>query len=427
MALWLFTAFLILLNGYFVATEFAIVKLRESQLDVLVRQWSAKAALVKYVKEHLDWYLSACQLGITLASLALGWVGEETFLKLFEYLFSYLDIGVSEAFLHSLALPLSFLVITMLHIVLGELAPKSLAIRFPLETSLAIVKPLIWFTRLFNPFIKMLNRMSIKLLFLFGITPTNEEEAHSEEELRMIVVESEEEGEITASERELIHNVFEFDDKEVCDVMTNKNKLFAIDIEDNQEENIKAIIEEGYSRVPVYAWGEDNLIGWILTKDILTYIYQKKEFSLRELLRPLYFVPENQTISALLANMKRMKQHFAIVTSEYGTTVGIVSLEDVVEELVGDIHDESDDMEKPVTEHGTWVYHINATLSINEINEYLPFDLPEDEEYTTLAGFLNTMLNRIPALHDTYETDVYKITVIKKSAQLVEQVKLEMK
>lgn len=353
MALWLFTAFLILLNGYFVATEFAIVKLRESQLDVLVKQGSAKAALVKYVKEHLDWYLSACQLGITLASLALGWVGEETFLKLFEYLFSYLDIGVSEAFLHSLALPLSFLVITMLHIVLGELAPKSLAIRFPLETSLTIVKPLIWFTRIFNPFIKMLNRMSIKLLFLFGITPTNEEEAHSEEELRMIVVESEEEGEITASERELIHNVFEFDDKEVCDIMTNKNKLFAIDIEDNQEENIKAIIEEGYSRVPVYEGGEDNLIGWLLTKDILTLIYQKKQFSLRDLLRPLYFVPENQTISTLLANMKRMKQHFAVVTSEYGTTVGIVSLEDVVEELVGDIHDESDDMEKPVTEHGT--------------------------------------------------------------------------
>lgn len=272
----------------------------------------------------------------------------------------------------------------------------------------------------------MLNWLSIKILFLFGITPTNEEEAHSEEELRMIVVESEEEWEITASERELIHNVFEFDDKEVCDVMTNKNKLFAIDIEDDQEENIKAIIEEWYSRVPVYEWAEDNLVGWLLTKDILTRIYQKKTFTLKELLRPLYFVPENQTISALLANMKRMKQHFAIVTSEYGTTVGIVSLEDVVEELVGDIHDESDDMEKPVIEHSTGVYHINATLSINEINEYLPFDLPEDEEYTTLAGFLNTMLNRIPALHDTYETDTYKITVTKKSAQLVEQVKLEL-
>lgn len=427
MAPWLFTLFLILVNGYFVAAEFALVKLRESQLDILVRQWSKSASLVKYVKDHLDLYLSSSQLGITLASLALGWIGEETFFRLFEYLFASLHVGISETLLHSLALPLSFAVITMLHIVVGEQAPKTLAIRFPLETSLAIIHPLIWFTRIFKPFIHLLNRLSFKFIQLFGITPATEDEAHSEEELRMIVAESEEEGEITASERELIHNVFEFDDKEVCDIMTNKNKLFAIDIEDNQEENIKAIIEEGYSRVPVYEGGEDNLIGWLLTKDILTLIYQKKQFSLRDLLRPLYFVPENQTISTLLANMKRMKQHFAVVTSEYGTTVGIVSLEDVVEELVGDIHDESDDMEKPVTEHSTWVYHINATLSINEINEYLPFDLPEAEEYTTLAGFLNTMLNRIPALHDTYETDVYKITVIKKSAQLVEQVKLEMK
>ncbi len=282
----------------------------------------------------MDLYLSSSQLGITLASLALGWIGEETFFRLFEYLFASLHVGISETLLHSLALPLSFAVITILHIVAGEQAPKTLAIRFPLETSLAIIHPLIWFTRIFKPFIHLLNRLSFKFIQLFGITPATEDEAHSEEELRMIVAESEEEGEITASERELIHNVFEFDDKEVCEIMTNKNKLFAIDIEDEQDANIKIIIDEQYSRVPVYEGSEENLIGWILTKDVFTHIYKKSQFTLRSLLRPLYFVPENQTISTLLANMKKTKQHFALVTSEYGTTVGIVTLEDILEELV---------------------------------------------------------------------------------------------
>lgn len=209
--------------------------------------------------------------------------------------------------------------------------------------------------------------------------------------------------------------------------MTNKNKLFAIDIEDDQDVNIKNIIEEQYSRVPVYEGNEDNLIGWLLTKDIFTQIYHQKKFTLRELLRPLYFVPENQTISVLLANMKKTKQHFALVTSEYGTTVGIVTLEDVVEELVGDIHDESDDMEKPVLESEPGIFVVNATLAINEINEHIPYEIPEDEEYTTLAGYLNSVFGRIPVEGDVFENETYKITVIKKTAQLVEQVRLETK
>jgi CBS domain containing-hemolysin-like protein len=426
MAPWLFTFFLVFANGYFVAAEFALVKLRESQLDVLIKQGNKKALIAKHAKEHLDLYLSACQLGITLTSLALWWIGEETFYKLFEFLITSLGFNISETLLHSLTLPFAFAAITILHIVVGELAPKTMAIRFPMETTLVIVRPLVLFTRIFSPFISLLNWLALKILIIFGVQPASEEEAHSEEELRMIVAESEEEWEITASERELIHNVFEFDDKAVCEVMTNKNKLFAINIEDDQDANIKTIIEEQYSRVPVYEGNEDNLIGWILTKDIFTHIYQKSQFTLRSLLRPLYFVPENQTISALLANLKKMKQHFALVTSEYGTTVGIVTLEDILEELVGDIHDESDDMEKPVTEWDVGVYMINATLAIHEINEYLPFDIPEDEEYTTLAWYLNTVLWRIPVVWDVYETEKYKITVTKKTAQLVEVVKLEL-
>jgi CBS domain containing-hemolysin-like protein len=425
MAPWIITLLIIFANGFFVAAEFAIVKVRSSQIDVLIKQWNIKGKLMKHIIEHLDDYLSACQLGITLTSLTLWWVAEPLIATQLMSLNTIFHRWFTESLAHAIAIPITFFIITVLHIVLGELAPKTMAIRDPLAISKICVTPLHRFYIIFKPFIRLLNNLSLWLLRLFGVTWVTEEESHSEEELRMIVAESEEDGQINASERELIHNVFDFDNKDVSEIMTPVHKIFAISASKWDEELIASIFAEWYSRVPVYQESINNIIGRVLVKDIVTKIMQKKEILLHELMRPIHYVPENQKIVDCLRELQRQHMHLAMVTSEHGTTIGLITMEDIIEELVGDIHDEGDDHSESLVKKVDNAYIIDASGSLAEVNDFLPTPLPESDEYDTISGMINNLFGRIPSLGEVYTTEHYTITITKRKKQRVEQIKLE--
>lgn len=421
------TFLLVFLNGYFVAAEFALVKLRDSQLQLLIKQWSPKAKLLGHMKEHLDAYLSASQLGITLASLALGWVGESLAEQSLLNTIAFFNLPISGDVVHYISVPLAFLLITTFHIVLGEQAPKSFAIRFPLDTAMLIAHPLRRFYIIFKPFIRLLNTLSLKTLHLFGLHTSNDdhdEEVHSEEELRLLISESEEGGEINQSERELIHNVFDFDDKEVSQVMTHTQDIIAIDIRDTTDDIVQKVVEEWYSRVPVYNKSINDMTWRILVKDILLALARQQKILLNNFIRPLHFVAETQKISDVLKLFQKFHIQLAVVTSEYGTTVGLVTLEDILEQLVGDIEDESDDTNSPVQQISATEFVVHGKTSISDVNEYLPFVIPEDERYTTISGLMNSVFGRIPSVKEVWHGEGYDLIVLKRRKQMVEEVKI---
>ena len=427
MASWLITLLIIGLNWFFVAAEFALVKVRWSQIDVLIKQGNSRANFIKHGVDHLDDYLSACQLGITITSLALWWIAEPLIATQFIALSAYLHTGFSEVTAHAIAIPITFFIITVLHIVLGELAPKSLAIRDSLHISSLVIKPLYRFYRIFKPFIWFLNVLAQSFLRLFGITDTVEDTGHSEEELRMIVAESEEDGQINASERELIQNVFDFDDRQVGEIMTPSHKMFAIDKKKRRPDDIAIFVREWYSRIPVYESSIDNIIGWILFKDIVSAYIEKKSVDLAKLIRPIPYVPENMKIIDCLRLLQKSHLHIAVVISEYGNTIGILTMEDILEELVGDIHDEWDEQHLIVTVLDDQRYVIDATASVADVNEHLPIALPEADEYETVSGYVNHLFGRIPSVNESIETDDYTLTVTKRKKQRIDQVRAKVK
>ena len=340
----LITIVLVLANAFFVAAEFAIVKVRASQIELRVLSGSKTAKMAQQLITHLDAYLSATQLGITLASLGLGAVGEPIVAQLIIAGMRLFGFEGNEELAHTIALPFAFVLITFLHIVLGELAPKSLAIQLPEKTTLAIAYPLRLFYILFKPFIYVLNGIANWLLRQIGIQPAGGlEHAHSNEELRILLEQSREGGTIEDAEHELIENVFEFREKIVKEVLIPRTEIVALDAADPVDELAKIVIEEGYTRMPVYDDSIDNIIGVVYSKDLITLREQSDLIILHDLLRPAYFIPETKLIADLLREFQRRKIHLAIVVDEFGGTAGIVTLEDILEELVGEIQDEYDD------------------------------------------------------------------------------------
>jgi len=420
----LYTFLLVAFNGFFVAAEFALVKVRHSQIDLKASQGNQVAQISQHLVNNLDAYLSACQLGITLASLALGWIGEPVVAKIILKSIDLFGISISEQLAHQIALPVAFTLITVLHIVLGEQAPKSAAIRNPLPVTLFIAIPLRVFYFVFRPFIWFLNALSNGLLKLLHINSPENAEIHTEEELRMLLTESEEGGAIKQSEHELIQNVFEFDDRVVRQIYVPRNKVLALDIEDDQQKIIDLFFEEGYSRVPVFKEGIDNIVGVLHAKDLMKAIRSGSNFELQTLLRPAYYVPFSKAVNDLLREFQRQHIQLAIVINEFGGTEGIVTMEDIIEELVGEIQDEYDD-EKPLVEKKSETeYIVNATAPINDVNDFLPIGLPESVGYETVSGYLNIIFDGIPALNEQIIVGGYQFTVLKRTKNTVEFVKL---
>jgi CBS domain containing-hemolysin-like protein len=422
--------FLILLNAFFVAAEFAIVKVRSSQVDLKINQGSSRARLVRHIIDRMDGYLSACQLGITVASLVLGFVGEPYMTELFIRIFNKFDIAWSEKWIHSLSLITGVGLITIIHMVLGEQVPKTMGIRFSLQTALLIAWPLRIFNAVFSPFVWIINKLTRLVLRMFGIQMSAEhEEIHSEEELRMILTESEEGGAIKQSEHDLIQNVFEFDDRVVKSILVPRTKISAIDLETEPKEILDRVIEEGYSRMPVYRDSLDNIVGIIFTKDLLKLMKQARltKDDLEGIIRPAHFIPQSKRINDLLREFQSLHIQMAIVTSEFGGITGLVTMEDVIEELVGEIQDEYDEEKPSVEKKSDTEFIVNAMASISDVNEVLPIALPESPHYESVSGLLNWMFGRIPAVNEIKEFGGYEFVILKRFRHSVDTVKMTVK
>jgi len=419
----LITLFLVFLNGFFVAAEFAIVKVRSSQI-ALEKGTLAKDA-AKSIIENLDGYLAATQLGITLASLGLGWVGEDVVSKIVLDVMSSLGFEMSEATAHSIALPIAFLVLTILHIVFGELAPKSIAIRYPTITTMRLSLPLRVFYFVFRPFIWLLNGFANLILKMFGIKPMSEIEIHSEEELKLIIAESEEGGAIEMSERELIQNVFDFDNRVARQVMVPRMKMSMMNADTTIAEALNYVLKEGYSRYPIYEQSKDEIIGVVHSKDIVSVYIQSNNKGLRDIMRAVQFIPETKPIDVLLRDFQRTKAQMAFVVSEFGGIIGLVTLEDILEELVGEIQDEHDQEQQIVVPIDKQTFQIAAQSSLHDINKLLDAPFPEAEEYETLAGLLSF---EKPALKegDEFELFNYRIKIVKIMQTLPEVVEVKL-
>lgn len=417
------TLALVLLNGFFVAAEFAIVKVRSSQIALEKGNLSKRAA--ENIINNLDGYLAATQLGITLASLGLGWVGEDVMSEIILRTMSALGLTISESLAHSISLPIAFAILTILHIVFGELAPKSLAIRYPTSTTLKISLPLRLFYTIFRPFIWLLNGFANMILRMFGVKPISEQEIHSEEELRLIIAESEEGGAIEPEERELIQNVFDFDDRIVRQVMVPRVKISGLRATFTLQEAMDVILKEGYSRYPVFENSLDEIIGIVHAKDVLTAYFQKTDKKLKEVMRPAHFIPESKPIDALLREFQRRKTQMAIVVSEFGGTIGIITLEDILEELVGEIQDEHDHEQQIVTLLDKQVYQVVAQSSIHDINKFIEVPFAESEDYETLSGMITYYRSAIKE-GDTFSLGGYKFKILKLNKTLPELVEIRL-
>ncbi len=420
------TLLLVLLNGFFVAAEFALVKVRGSQLDIKVQKGSTRAKLAKSLLDKLDAYLSATQLGITLASLALGAVGEEAISHIVVRFFEKSGWEVNPLTVHSISLPVALTLLTFFHVTIGEQIPKMIGIKYSMDTILFVSWPLKIFYAVFSPFIWLLNKSSNLILRILGIKKVGDDDVHTEEELRLILTESEEGGAIKSSENELIQNVFDFDDRLVKQIMVPQNRVSALDVELGRNEMIKVVIDEGYSRLPVYLGDIDNVIGVVHSKDLLKAVIDNKFKTIRDIMRPAHFIPESMHVNNLLRDFQKLHIQMAIVTNEFGATAGVVTMEDIIEELVGEIQDEHDEEKPTVEKKSETEYIINAHSSISDVNESLPMALPENPKYETVSGLINFLWGRIPAVNEKRHYDGYEITILQRKKQTVELVKLRV-
>jgi CBS domain containing-hemolysin-like protein len=414
--------FFILLNAFFVAAEFAIVKVRSSQLETADQDGSPAAARSLHVVKHLDGYLSATQLGITLASIALGSIGEPFINRLIQPLMVRAGIE-SAAIIITTSYILAYSIVTFLHVVIGELMPKSLAIRRSLGVTLWVSRPLDWFYRVFRPAIWLLNGTANALLRrLFKIEAVSESElAHSEEELRHIVAASEKSSEVTPTEKDILLNVLALNDRCVRDVMTPRNLVVSLDVEDDFSTNLKVAIESKHTRFPLVEGHLDQTLGLIHIKDLLP-LLNDPQADLRKIRRDLLMVPEMLPIDKLLHRFRETRAHLALAVDEYGGAVGIVTFDNVMEEIVGDIQDEFDEAEKAEFEllNGTEEFTTAGTFNLYELEELIGAEL-ENDEVTTVGGYVTHLLGHLPVAGEKVTIDDYDVTVARADERRITQ------
>lgn len=416
--------FLVFLNAFFVAAEFALVKVRSSQLEVLSSNGDSRATLSLSILKNLDAYLSATQLGITIASLLLGAIGEHVVMEGLLHVFEKMQLNISTEWIQNLSFFISITLITIMHIVFGEQAPKTLAIEQAEKVTLLVSIPMRIFYFVFKPFILILNWMTYIVLKLFGLK-SHSESVHSAQELELLIDQGKKSGALQESEHQLIKNVFGFMDVAVRQVMTPRTSINAIDVTLPIDYILNKVTQEGYSRLPVYKDDIDNIIGVLYSKDLLKLVHKKsiEDIDLQKVIRPAYYVPETKKINQLLQNLQAKHLHMAIVTDEFGGVSGICTIEDIIEELVGEIQDEHDD-ESPIVEKiSDNEFMVNAQASIMDIAEIIEHPFAEGD-YDTMAGFIIHHLGRIPDVTEKFEIQGVKFTIIKKSKQSILTVKI---
>jgi CBS domain containing-hemolysin-like protein len=386
--------FLVAANGFFVAAEFSLVGARRTRIEALALAGNARARLANSAIHRLDHYISGTQLGITLASLALGWVGESTIAAIVVSLFDGFPAPFDFLATHIVATVIAFLFITFMHIVLGELAPKSLALLFPESVSMWTAGPLILFSRVLAPFIAFLNGTANLLLRVFGLrAPQDMERVHRPEELQMLLQQTFEHGLLREEPVEMIRGVFGLSDTTSAEIMTPRTNVIGVPADWTIDQAAAFILEEGHSRYPVYEESLDHVLGVVLARDVWQAQTRGVEL-VRGIMRPALFVPDTKPIEALLRDMRRDRAHLAVVIDEFGGTAGIVTIEDVVEEIVGEIADELDDAPAVMMWGATGEVLMSGGVAIGELNTQYGLDLP-DEDYTTIGGFVLGRLGRV--------------------------------
>ncbi|WP_409174875.1 hemolysin family protein [Brevibacillus fortis] len=398
---------LVLLNGFFVATEFAIVKVRESRIAQLAAEGNKRAVDVERVLHNLDAYLSACQLGITLASLGLGWLGEPAVAHLLHPVFRYFHLN--ETVVTSISFIIAFSLITFLHIVLGELAPKTLAIQYSEKVVLAVAKPIQLFYKIMYPFIQMLNWAASRFLALFHISLEPHQEAHTEEEIRILVNESHKSGLIDQTELMLVDNIFDFSETMAREIMVPRTDMVVLNLRDPFDENVKHVQNGRFTRYPVVDGDKDHVVGSLHIKDMLTGLLEGESNDLQSFMRPILTVPETISISRLLTMLQKQRGQMAIIIDEYGGTAGLVTLEDIMEEIVGDIQDEFDD-ERPEVERSDGMLSLDGRMLLEEVGDYLDIEL-ESSDVDTLAGWIYMQIDHPPRVGDRVKEGKYEFVV----------------
>ena len=386
--------FLIFMNGFFVAAEFACVKIRPSRLETLIQEGSKRAAYAKRLTDHLDASLSVTQLGITLASLGLGWVGEPVVAVIilpFTQMF-----GFDDAIGHTISLVLAFSIITAAHIIMGELTPKTMAIQSVEKVMLSVALPMLIFQKVMYPFVWLLNHVANWVARRMGFEAAAEgEDAHTEEEIRLLMEESHRQGLIDDTEADFVDNVFDFTELNVREIMTPRTDMVVLFLEDSFEENMEIILSEQLTRYPICREDKDHIIGFLHVKDLMRIIALGRKPNLRKLARKALVVPESMDVNVLLKTMQGSHSQLAIVVDEFGGTAGMVTIEDIVEEIVGDIQDEFDE-ERPTAEsRGGLVYSVDAKMLLEEMEDILELQI-EDEDVDSVGGWLYDQLGGEP-------------------------------
>ncbi len=418
-----FVVFLVLANGFFVASEFALVGVRRSRISILADAGSKNAVRLLGLVDNLNAYISATQLGITLSSLALGWIGEPAIAHLLEVPLKGL---VSETVLHTISFTIAFSIITFLHIVLGELAPKTIALERAEKTALAIALPMQIFYKIFYYPIRLLDWAGTRTVRLLGLHPSSEHASiYTEAELRQLIDISQKSGHVQEEQQQLIHRVFDFSDAEVREAMIPRVSVDAISVNSTLEETKTAFRTLGYSRLPVYRDNLDSIVGILFRRELEPFLESPVGFDLEKLLHSPLYIPESAKLGSLLRQMQSTNTHIAIVVDEHGGMEGIVTLEDLLEEIVGEINDEFDEeLRLQVINQKDGTYLLDGMLAVRDANRQLKLNLPEDDGYTTLGGFLMAHTGRLLEAGETVEYENLRFTVERMDKRRVRRVRL---
>lgn len=408
---------LLLVNAFFAASEMALISLNDTKIKVMAEQGDKKAKLIHKILSEPSKFLATIQIGITLAGFISSAFASESFSDGLVATLKGMNLPISESTLKTFSVFIISIILSYFSLVLGELVPKRLAMEKAEKMSNLAIQPLRIIDKILNPFVNLLTLSTNAIVRLFGIDPDSQQNDVTEEEIRMMVDVGEEKGVIQETEKLMINNIFEFDNKAVSEIMTHRTEIIGIPNGTNFDEVMEHVNSELYTRFPVYEESLDNIVGVLHIKDLFKFVggRNREAFKLEELIRQPYFVPSSKKIDELFVELKRQKNHMAIVIDEYGGTAGLVTLEDLVEEIVGNIFDEYDEEEKDIEAVDNTSYIINGTTDLGTVNEYLDLDIPT-EEYETLSGFLIGELGRIPVKGEkpeiTFEDYVFKVEEI---------------
>lgn len=416
--------FFVALNGFFVLSEFAIVKVRRSKLEELAKKNKANAKLSLKITKSLDTYLSATQLGITLSSLALGWLGEPAIAKVLYKAFGGF-FGDNTILLHSVSFVIAFTIITFLHIVFGELVPKSIAIAKAEQSTLFVAKPLYLFRNVFFPVIKSFEMMSGFFLRRIGIEAVDESEnAHSDEEIKIIIGESLKGGYLDSIESEILKNAVDFSDTTAKEIMTPRKDIVCLFAENSYEENIQIVRGTNHTRYPYCKDGKDNVLGMIHIRDLLQATIGNNERNLSKLVRELIIVPESSSISNVLMKMNKQQIHTALVVDEYGGTAGLLTMEDIIEEIMGDISDEHDTKIDEIRQIDSHTFEVDGMLDLDTISEQIQIVFSDDIEQVTIGGYVFNLLGKEPLVGDSVVEGDFAYEILEIDGMRIKKLKI---